>query len=138
MKPSSIAATIAVVNDLLTAPDSHPRLAVQLAAIQRRLRDYAKAAIREEATDPAVGLLRDIAGLHCEMASLATQSASGSIRSAAARTGLGHVAGFWNAGNHVGSVGAHALDGAAASEPASTQVFGRNAQIGVIRGRLGE
>jgi hypothetical protein len=31
------------------------------------------------------------------------------------------------------SVGAHALDGAAASEPASTQAFGRNAQIAAIR-----
>ena len=79
---------IAVVNDLLAAPDSHPQLAVQLAAIHRRLRDYAKAAIREEATDPATaaGLLRDIAALHSEMASLATESASGSIRSAAARS----------------------------------------------------
>jgi hypothetical protein len=66
-----------------------PRPAVQLAAIQRRLRDYAKAAIREEATDPAAGLLRDIAGLHSEMASLATESASGSMRSAPARTGIG-------------------------------------------------
>ena len=36
------------------------------------------------------------------------------------------------------SVGAHALDGAAASEPGSTQVFGRNAQRGVIHRRLGE
>lgn len=78
---------IAAVNDLLAAPDSHPRLAVQLAAIHRRLRDYAKAAIREEATDPetAAELLRDITALHSEMASLATESASGSIRSAAAR-----------------------------------------------------
>ena len=31
-----------------------------------------------------------------------------------------------------------ALDGGAASEPASTQVFGRIAQRGVIRRRLGE
>ena len=36
------------------------------------------------------------------------------------------------------SVGAHALDGAAASEPASTQVFGRNAQKAVVPGRRGE
>jgi uncharacterized membrane protein YccC len=79
---------IAAVNDLLDAPDSHPRLAVQLAAIHRRLRNYAKTAIREEATDPttAAGLLRDITALHSETASLATESASGSIRSAAARS----------------------------------------------------
>jgi uncharacterized membrane protein YccC len=79
---------MAAVNDLLAAPDSDPQLAVQLAAIHRRLRDYAKAAIREGATDPATaaGLLRDTAALHSDMASLATESASGSMRSAAARS----------------------------------------------------
>jgi hypothetical protein len=44
---------LAVVNDLLAAPDSHPQLASQLAALHRRVRDYAKAVIRDEATDPA-------------------------------------------------------------------------------------
>ncbi|HEX3522482.1 MAG TPA: FUSC family protein [Stellaceae bacterium] len=79
---------LAVVNDLLAAPDSHPQLALQLAALHRRVRDYAKAVIRDEATDPATaaGLLRDIAALRAEVASLATESASGSIRSAAARS----------------------------------------------------
>jgi uncharacterized membrane protein YccC len=79
---------IAVVNDLLAAPDSHPQLSAQLAAIHRRLRNYVKAAIREEATDPtiAAGLLLDITALHSEMASLATESASGSMRSAAAHS----------------------------------------------------
>jgi uncharacterized membrane protein YccC len=79
---------VAVVNDLLAAPDSHPQLAVQLVAIQRRLRDYVRAVIREEANDPtiAAGLLCDIAALHSDMTSLATESASGSMRSAAARS----------------------------------------------------
>lgn len=79
---------VAAVNDLLDAPDSHRRLAVQLAAIHRRLCNYAKTAIREEATDPttAAELLREITALHSETASLATESASGSIRGAAARS----------------------------------------------------
>jgi uncharacterized membrane protein YccC len=79
---------IAAVNDLLAAPDSHPQMAVHLAAIHRRLRNYAKTAIREEATDPATAaeLLRDITALHSETASLATESATGSMRSAAARS----------------------------------------------------
>ena len=79
---------LAVVNDLLAAPDSHPQLASQLAALHRRVRDYAKAIIRDEAIDSATaaGLLRDIAALRAEVASLATESASGSIRSAAARS----------------------------------------------------
>jgi uncharacterized membrane protein YccC len=79
---------VAVVNDLLAAPDSFPQLASQLAALHRRVRDYAKAVLRGEATDAATaaGLLRDIAALRPETASLATESASGSIRSAAANS----------------------------------------------------
>ncbi|MGL4961017.1 MAG: FUSC family protein [Inquilinus sp.] len=81
-------AAVAVVNDLLATPDSHPWLAAQLAAIHRRVRDYAKAVLRDEATDAATpaGLLRDIAALHPELASLATESATGPVRSAAARS----------------------------------------------------
>ena len=81
-------AAIAVVNDLLAAPDSFPQLASQLAALHRRVRDYAKPVLRDEATDAgtAAGLLRDIAALRPEIASLATESASGSIRRAAARS----------------------------------------------------
>jgi uncharacterized membrane protein YccC len=81
-------AAIAVVNDLLAAPDSFPQLASQLAALHRRVRDYAKPVPTDGATDAetAAGLLRDIAALRSEIASLATESASGSIRSAAARS----------------------------------------------------
>jgi uncharacterized membrane protein YccC len=79
---------VAVVNDLLAAPDSFPQLASQLTALHRRVRDYAKAVLRREATDAtaAAALLRDIAALRPEMATLATESASGSIRGAAARS----------------------------------------------------
>jgi uncharacterized membrane protein YccC len=81
-------AAVALVNDLLAAPDSFPQLASRLAALHRRVRDYAKAVPRDEATDAAtaVGLLRDIAALRPEIARLTTESASGSIRSAAARS----------------------------------------------------
>ena len=81
-------AAIALVNDLLAAPDSFPQLVSKLAALQRRVRDYAKSGRRDEATDTAtaVGLLRDVAALHPEMASLGSESASGSMRSAAARS----------------------------------------------------
>ena len=77
---------LAVVNDLLAAPDSFPQLASRLTALHRRVRDYAKRALRDDATDAATaaGLLRDIAALRPEIASLATESASGSNRSAAA------------------------------------------------------
>ena len=81
-------AAVALVNDLLAAPDSFPQLASQLAALHRRVRDYAKPVPRDEATDAATaaGLLRDIAALRPEITSLATELASGSIRSAAARS----------------------------------------------------
>src|SRR5262249_43498239 len=81
-------AAVAVVNDLLAAPDSLPQLASRLAALHRRVRDYAKTVAVDAAADAvaAAGLLRDITALRPEMASLATESASGSVRSAAARS----------------------------------------------------
>jgi uncharacterized membrane protein YccC len=80
-------AAVALVNDLFAVPDNHPRIGYQLAAIHRRIRAYAKAVIRGETTDPATaaGLLRDTALLRSEIASIATESSSGSIRSVAAR-----------------------------------------------------
>jgi uncharacterized membrane protein YccC len=80
-------AAVALVNDVLAAPDSFPQVASRLAALHRRVRDYARPPPRDEAAEAAAaGLLRDIAALHPEMASLATESASGSARSAAARS----------------------------------------------------
>jgi uncharacterized membrane protein YccC len=88
-------AAIAVVNDLLVAPDRHLGLANQFAALHLRVRDYAKAVIRSETTDSgtAAALLREIATLRSDMGSLTTESSSGSIRRAAARsTAVGLVA----------------------------------------------
>src|SRR5215469_16583887 len=81
-------AAIALVNDLFAAPDSFPQLASKLAALQRRVRDYAKPGRRDEVTDvaTAAGLLRDVAALRPEIASLGAESASGLMRSAAARS----------------------------------------------------
>jgi uncharacterized membrane protein YccC len=81
-------AAIAIVNDLLVAPDRHLELAAQLAALHHRVRDHAKAVIRGEVTDPTstAGLLRETAALRSEISSLVTESSSGSARSAAARS----------------------------------------------------
>src|SRR6516162_9598046 len=43
--------SVTFVNSLLLAPDRYPQLKVQLAAIHRRIREYAKAVIRDEGTD---------------------------------------------------------------------------------------
>ncbi|HEY1944964.1 MAG TPA: FUSC family protein [Roseiarcus sp.] len=81
-------AAMAVVNDLLAAPENHLQVGFQLADIHRRIRAYAKAIIRGETADAATaaGLLRDTALLRSEMASLATESGGGSFKSAAARS----------------------------------------------------
>src|SRR5262245_54472053 len=78
-------AAIALVNGLLAAPDNHPQLASRLAAIHVRISDYAKALHNDAAAGltTAAGLLSDIAALRPEIAGLAMESASGSIRSAA-------------------------------------------------------
>lgn len=77
---------LAIVNDLLVAPDRHPSLVRQLADLHRRIRDYAKAAIRNATSDAAaVTLLRDIAALRSDITGLVTESSSGPARSAAAR-----------------------------------------------------
>ncbi|TWB93532.1 putative membrane protein YccC [Bradyrhizobium macuxiense] len=80
--------SIAVVNVLLSAPDRHPRLATQLTAIHRRVRDYASAAFRGDRDNLAtfLTLVRDIVGLRPDIASVAIESSSGPVSSAAARS----------------------------------------------------
>lgn len=81
---------VALVNDLLAAPDRHPGVAAQLADLHRRVRAYAKAVLRREAKDPesTAGLMREIATLRSDMSSVATESSSGTVRSTAARGAL--------------------------------------------------
>jgi uncharacterized membrane protein YccC len=80
--------SITFVNDLLFAPNRHPQLVAQLAAIHRRVLDYAKAIIRNEPTDPqaSTALTCEIVALRPEITSLATEATSGPVRSAAARS----------------------------------------------------
>jgi uncharacterized membrane protein YccC len=80
--------SMAVINTLMYTPDRHPRLIVQLAAIRRRVREYASAAFRGEPGNSTtfLTLLREIVALRPEIASVALESSSGSVRSAAARS----------------------------------------------------
>jgi uncharacterized membrane protein YccC len=80
--------SIAVVNTLMFAPDRRPRLVTQLAAIHRRVRLYASAALRGAPSDSTtfLTLLREIVALRPEIASVAPESSSGSVGSAAARS----------------------------------------------------
>src|SRR6266404_1374339 len=81
-------AVIALVNDLLAAPDRHIGLADQLVNLHGRVRDFAHTITRGEIAEPisTTGLLREIAALRSEMLSLVTESASGPNRSTAARS----------------------------------------------------
>ena len=80
--------SMAVVNALMSAPDRHVRLTAQLAAIHRRVREYASAAFRRERSNAETfpALVREIVDLHPEIGSVALESSSGSVRSAAARS----------------------------------------------------
>jgi uncharacterized membrane protein YccC len=82
--------SIAAVNTLMFAPDRQPRLAAQLAAIHRRVREYAGVALRGEPdTDNAttfLALLGDIVALRPEIASVVLESSSGPVSGAAARS----------------------------------------------------
>jgi len=80
--------SMAVVNTLMFAPDRQSRLVAQLAAIRRRVRKFASAAFRGEPGNSTtfLTLLREIVALRPEIASVALESSSGSVRSVAARS----------------------------------------------------
>ncbi|MDH2386427.1 FUSC family protein [Bradyrhizobium sp. CER78] len=80
--------SMAVINTLVYTPDRHPRLMVQLAAIRRRIREYAGAAYGAEPGNSAtfLTLLREIVALRPEIASVAVETSSGFVRSVAARS----------------------------------------------------
>ena len=81
---------ITIVNDLLDAPDQHPRLAAQLGSLRLRVTSYAQRALRAEVMPAitAAALLREIVALRPEIASLAAELSSGPARSAAARNAM--------------------------------------------------
>jgi uncharacterized membrane protein YccC len=70
------------------APDRYPRLVAQLAVIRRRVRAYASPASHDELGNSTtfLTLLREIVALRPEIASVALESSSGSVRSVAARS----------------------------------------------------
>jgi uncharacterized membrane protein YccC len=80
----------ALINDVLAVPDYHPVLSIRLEALHRQVVSYAEGVVRSEAASSTVaaGLLRDIAAVRPEIASLVAESSSGNARSAAARTAM--------------------------------------------------
>ncbi|MBR0956542.1 FUSC family protein [Bradyrhizobium japonicum] len=78
---------VALVNEILAAPNYHPMLARRIEALHRRTTDLAQGA--EHASAPAAAsLLHDIAAVRPEIASLTTESSIGTARAEAARSAL--------------------------------------------------
>ncbi|MBW5435048.1 FUSC family protein [Bradyrhizobium canariense] len=81
---------VALVNEVLAAPNYHPALASRIEALHRRVTDLAQNAERGQAPSAPVAadLLHDIAALRPDIASLAAESSVGPTRAAAARSAL--------------------------------------------------
>jgi uncharacterized membrane protein YccC len=80
--------SIAMVNTLIFASDGQAGMLAKLTALHRRVREYASAPFRSEPGNSSafLTLLRDIVALRPAIASVAMESSSGSVRSAAARS----------------------------------------------------
>jgi uncharacterized membrane protein YccC len=80
--------SIALVNTLMFAPGRQPRLVEQLTAIHHRVRLYASAAFRRipDNSTTFLTLLQEIVALRPDFASVAPETGSGSVGSAAARS----------------------------------------------------
>jgi uncharacterized membrane protein YccC len=80
----------ALVNDLFAAPDYYPILSARLAALHRQVTDCIDGVTHGAAISSAVAanLLRDIAILRPEIASLSTESSGGQSRTIAARAAM--------------------------------------------------
>ena len=81
---------VALVNDVLAAPDYHPAIAARLEDLHRQVAAYARRAVRGEPIPPdeAARLLREITALRPEVASLTAELDGGQARSAAGRAAM--------------------------------------------------
>ncbi|MGY3496356.1 FUSC family protein [Bradyrhizobium sp. USDA 4502] len=81
---------VTLVNDLLSAPDQHPRLAAKLEAIRLQVVGRVRSALRGDALSAisAAALLRDVVALRPEINGLAAELSSGPVRSSAARNAM--------------------------------------------------
>jgi uncharacterized membrane protein YccC len=81
---------IALVNDILGAPDHYPRIFARLQSLQGRIADLGRCAQRGQpiAAGVVAGLLQEITALRPDVGSLATESSSGPARSASARVAM--------------------------------------------------
>jgi uncharacterized membrane protein YccC len=81
---------ITFINDILGAPDHHPKILARLKALQAWVMEGGRSALGGQAMSATVaaGLLREITALRPDIASLATESSSGEARAASARAAV--------------------------------------------------
>lgn len=81
---------VALINDVLAAPDYHPVVADRLEALHRQIMGFAESALHGETASMSAtaSMLKEVTALRPEIASLHTESSSGTARSAAARTAM--------------------------------------------------
>lgn len=79
---------VALVSDVLAAPNVHSALSDKLKAAHRRVGHFAIATLGGESADPieSANLLREITGLRPDITALAAESSRGGARGAAARS----------------------------------------------------
>lgn len=129
---------VALINEVLAAPDYHPILASRIEALHRRVTDLAEDAERGQAPSAAVaaGLLHDIAAVRPEIASLTTESSVGTARTVAARSALVDLVSAFSLGRTLAALPAAstpALDAAGLMAMSRswlrTEISRKNAQV---------
>ncbi|MEY9183830.1 putative membrane protein YccC [Bradyrhizobium sp. USDA 326] len=135
---------VALVNDVLAAPDYHPVLAGRIEALHRRVTDLEQGIEHASAATAAI-LLHDIAAVRPEIASLATESSIGTARSAAARTALVDLVSAFSLGRMLAAVPATSTASPHAAELIATarswlraEISRKNAQVRSSLGALHE
>jgi len=80
-------AALGLVTDVFAAPSVYRGLSGKLAAVDRRVRAFARAILRGESADPiqSANLLREISALRPDITALVAESSAGWARGAAAR-----------------------------------------------------
>ncbi|WFU26910.1 FUSC family protein [Bradyrhizobium sp. CB1717] len=123
---------VALVNEVLAAPNYHPVLASRIEALYHRVADLAQGAERASAP-AAASLLHDIAALHPEIASLATESSIGTARTEAARAALVDLVSALSLGRMLAALPAASRDAAGLIEMSrsclQTEIGRKNAQV---------
>ncbi|MGY3036986.1 putative membrane protein YccC [Bradyrhizobium sp. USDA 4354] len=123
---------VALVNEILAAPNYHPVLTSRIEALHRRVTDLAQAA--EHASAPAAAsLLHDIAAVRPEIASLTTESSIGTARAEAARTALVDLVSAFSLGRMLAALPAPSTDTARLIAMSrswlQTEISRKNAQV---------